>query len=125
MSKVDDTFDFADELVDEWGQMVKLIVNDGNPQYDPETGATTNSTTEYDVKVVITSLDIKEYGGLYQANDVKIILDPVQVGYIYLTEADYFLVPRENAPDEYMKIIEPKTYRGDRPVAYVIIARPQ
>jgi hypothetical protein len=102
MSKVDDTFDFADELVDEWGQMVKLIVNDGNPQYDPETGATTNSTTEYDVKVVISSLDIKEYGGLYQANDVKIILDPVQVGYIYLTEADYFLVPRENAPDEYM-----------------------
>ena len=102
MSKVDDTFDFADELVAEWGQMVKLIVNNGNPQYDPETGATTNSTTEYDVKVVISSLDITELGGLYQANDVKIILDPVQVGYIYLTEADYFIVPRENADDEYM-----------------------
>ena len=125
MSKVDDTFDFADELVDEWGQMVKLIINDGNPSYDPETGATTNQTREYDVKVVITKLDISEYGGLYQANDVKIILDPLQVGYIYLSEADYFLVPRENAPDEYMKIIQPTTYRGDRPVAYVIIARPQ
>jgi hypothetical protein len=125
MSKVDDVFDFADELIDEWGHYVKLIVNNGNPIYDPATGATTNQTQEYNVKVVISKLDISEYGGLYQANDVKIILDPVQVGYIYLSEADYFLVPRENAPDEYMKIIQPTTYRGDRPVAYVIIARPQ
>ena len=125
MSKVDDVFDFADELIDEWGHYVKLIVNNGNTIYDPATGATTNQTQEYNVKVVISKLDISEYGGLYQANDVKIILDPVQVGYIYLTEADYFLVPRENAPDEYMKIIQPTTYRGDRPVAYVIIARPQ
>ena len=125
MSKVDDVFDFADELIDEWGHYVKLITHDGSPVYDPETGATTQAKREYDVKVVITKLDIREYGGLYQANDVKIILDPVQIGYIYLTEADYFLVPRENAPDEMMKIIEPTTYRGDRPVAYVIIARPQ
>ena len=125
MSKVDDVFDFADELIDEWGHYVKLIVNNGNTIYDPATGATTNQTQEYNVKVVISKLDISEYGGLYQANDVKIILDPVQVGYIYLTEADYFLVQRENAPDEYMKIIQPTTYRGDRPVAYVIIARPQ
>ena len=125
MSKVDDVFDFADELIAEWGQTVTLVINDGNPQYDPETGATTNSTTQLSVKVVISKLDIKEYGGLYQQNDVKIILDPVQIGYRYLTEADYFIVPRDTAPDEVMKIIEPKTYRGDRPVAYVIIARPQ
>ena len=125
MSKVDDVFDFADELIAEWGQTVTLVINDGNPQYDPETGATTNSTTQLSVKVVISKLDIKEYGGLYQQNDVKIILDPVQIDYRYLTEADYFIVPRDTAPDEVMKIIEPKTYRGDRPVAYVIIARPQ
>ena len=49
----------------------------------------------------------------------------MQIGYRYLTEADYFIVPRDTAPDEVMKIIKPTTYRGDRPVAYVIIARPQ
>ena len=125
MSKVDDVFDFADELIAEWGQTVTLVINDGNPQYDPETGATANSTTQLSVKVVISKLDIKEYGGLYQQDDVKIILDPVQIGYRYLTEADYFIVPRDTAPDEVMKIIKPTTYRGDRPVAYVIIARPQ
>ena len=96
-----------------------------NSVYDPETGATTETETRQQVKVVISKLDISEYGGLYQQNDVKIILDPVQVNYIYITDQDYFLVPRENAPDEMMKVIEPVTYRGDRPVAYVIIARPQ
>ena len=124
MSKVDDVFDFADELIDEWGHYVTFVRKE-NSVYDPETGATTETETRKQVKVVISKLDISEFGGLYQKNDVKIILDPVQIGYIYLTEADYFLVPRENAPDEMMKIIEPTTYRGDRPVAYVIIARPQ
>ena len=64
-------------------------------------------------------------GGLYQANDVKIIFDPKQVGDIYITEADYFVVPRDTAPNQTMKIIEPTTYRGEKPVLYVVIARPQ
>jgi len=124
MSKVDDVFDFADELVDEWGQQIQFIVK-GTPSYDINTGETTEQLTTYNIKAVITKLDQSEIGGLYQANDVKIIFDPVQVGYIYPTEADYFIVPRETAPDESMKIIQCNTYRGDRPVAYVIIARPQ
>ena len=124
MSKVDDVFDFADELIDEWGQMVTFIRKEGST-YDRESGIVSENETRYEVKAVITKLDIREYDGLYQANDVKIIIDPVQLNYIYITTEDYFLVPRENAPDEYMKIIRPVTYRGDRPVAYVIIARPQ
>ena len=124
MSKVDDVFDFADELIAEWGQVVTFVRKEDSV-YDPETGSTTQTETSQSVKVVITKLDIAEYGGLYQKNDVKIILDPVQVNYIYITEQDYFLVPRDGAPDELMKVIEPTTYRGDKPVAYVIIARPQ
>ena len=124
MSKVDTTFDFADELIAEWGQPAQLITK-GNPTYDINTGETVENEIVYNVKVVITSLNITETGGLYQANDVKILLDPVQINYIYLTEADYFLVPRDGAPDQYMKIIEPKTYRGDKPVFYNIVARPQ
>ena len=124
MSKVDDVFDFADELIDEWGQMV-TFVRKQDSVYDRESGIVSETETRYEVKAVITKLDIREYDGLYQANDVKIIIDPVQLNYIYITTEDYFLVPRENEPDEYMKIIRPVTYRGDRPVAYVIIARPQ
>ena len=124
MSKVDTTFDFADELIAEWGQPAQLITK-GNPTYDINTGETVENEIIYNVKIVISSLDIREARGLYQANDVKILIDPVQINYIYLTEADYFLVPRDGAPDQYMKIIAPKTYRGDKPVFYNIVARPQ
>jgi hypothetical protein len=124
MSKVDTTFNFAAPLIAEWGQPAQLITK-GNPTYDINTGETVENEIIYNVKIVITSLDIRETGGLYQANDVKILIDPVQINYIYLTESDYFLVPRDGAPDQYMKIIEPKTYRGDKPVFYNIVARPQ
>jgi hypothetical protein len=124
MSKVDTTFDFAAPLIAEWGQPAQLITK-GNPTYDINTGETVENEIVYNVNIVITSLDITETGGLYQANDIKILIDPVQINYIYLTEADYFLVPRDGAPDQYMKIIEPKTYRGDKPVFYNIVARPQ
>ena len=111
-------------MIAEWGQPAQLITK-GNPTYDINTGETVENEVVYNVNVVITSLAITETGGLYQANDVKILIDPVQIDYIYLTEADYFLVPRDGAPDQYMKIIEPKTYRGDKPVFYNIVARPQ
>ena len=106
MSKVDDVFDFADELIDEWGHYVTFVRKE-NSVYDPETGATTETETRQQVKVVISKLDISRVRrACTKQNDVKIILDPVQVNYIYITDQDYFLVPRENAPDEMMKVIE-------------------
>lgn len=123
MSKVDTTFDFADELVLEWGQDA-VFVQKGTPTYDINTGETTEVETRTNVKIVITKLDITELGGLYQENDVKIIIDPVQLKYIYITTADYFEVPTAGTT-QVMKIITPTTYRGDNPVGYVIIARPQ
>lgn len=123
MSKVDTTFDFANSLVLEWGQDAVFVRREGSV-YDPETGQVTQTETRIDVKIVISSLDISETGGLYQQNDVKIIIDPVQLNYIYVTEQDYFEVPKAGGT-EVMKVVDPKTYRGDNPVGYVIIARPQ
>lgn len=123
MSKVDDVFDFADELVAEWGSPA-VFVRRENSVYDPNTGQVTQTETRTNVNVVISSLDITEDNGLYQANDVKLIIDPVQLNYIYITEQDYFELPKAGGT-EIMKVVDPKTYRGERPVAYVIIARPQ
>ena len=123
MSKVDDTFDFANSLVMEWGQDAVFIRREGST-YDPVAGTVSQTETRTNVKIVISNLDITETGGLYQENDVKIIIDPVQLNYIYITEQDYFEVPK-GAGKEIMKVVDPKTYRGDNPVGYVIIARPQ
>ena len=123
MSKVDETFDFANSMVLEWGQDAVFVRKTGSV-YDPNTGEVTQNEQRIDVKIVITNLDIQETGGLYQVNDVKIVLDPVQVNYIYITEQDYFEVPSAFGVNV-MKVINPTTYRGDNPVGYVIIARPQ
>ena len=123
MSKVDDTFDFANSMVLEWGQDA-VFVRKTNSVYDPNTGEVTQSEQRINVKIVISNLDIQETGGLYQVNDVKIVLDPVQVNYIFITEQDYFEVPYDGGVNV-MKVINPTTYRGDKPVGYVIIARPQ
>ena len=123
MSKVDQTFDFANSLVLEWGQDA-VFVRKTDSTYDSTTGTVTQTEDRINVKIVISNLDIQETGGLYQVNDVKIVIDPVQLNYIYITEQDYFEVPKAGGT-EVMKVVDPKTYRGDNPVGYVIIARPQ
>ena len=123
MSKVDDTFDFANSMVLEWGQDAVFVRKTGSV-YDPNTGEVTQNEDRINVKIVISNLDIQEASGLYQVNDVKIVLDPVQVNYIFITEQDYFEVPYDGGVNV-MKVINPVTYRGDKPVGYVIIARPQ
>ena len=123
MSKVDDTFDFANSLVMEWGQDAVFVRKTGST-YDPATGEVTQNEVRTNVKIVISNLDIQETSGLYQVNGVKIILDPVQINYIYITEQDYFEVPNAFGTNV-MKVVNPVTYRGDNPVGYVIIARPQ
>ena len=117
MSKVDDVFNFADELVAD-DQTVTFVRK--RSTYDPETGTTVETVTETS-QSGHHQTNISEYGGLYQQNDVKIIIDPVQLNYIYITTEDYFIVPRDGADDEYMKVIEPTTGKS----GYVIIARPQ
>ena len=123
MSKVDDTFDFANSLVLEWGQDA-VFVRKTNSVYDPSTGEVSQTEERINVKIVISNLDIQEASGLYQVNDVKIVLDPVQIDYIFITEQDYFEVPYDGGKNV-MKVVNPVTYRGDKPVGYVIIARPQ
>ena len=101
-----------------------VFVRKTGSTYDPNTGEVTQNEVRTNVKIVISNLDIQETSGLYQVNDVKIILDPVQVNYIYITEQDYFEVPNAFGTNV-MKVVNPVTYRGDNPVGYVIIARPQ
>ena len=123
MSKVDETFDFANSLVLEWGQDA-VFVRKTNSVYDADTGEVSQTEVRTNVKIVISNLDIQEASGLYQVNDVKIVLDPVQIDYIFITEQDYFEVPYDGGKNV-MKVVNPVTYRGDKPVGYVIIARPQ
>lgn len=124
MSKVDTLFGpIAPPLIQQWGQPAVFVRTTGST-YDPTTGAVTPAEVRTNVLIVITKLDITEKDGLYQANDVKILIDPLQIGNNYVTTDDWFEVPTAGAT-QIMKVIEPRTYRGENPVFFVIIARPQ
>lgn len=124
MSLVDDTFGpIPGPLIAKWGQPA-VFVQQTSASYDPQTGAVTPTETRTDVKIVITRIDVEEYNGLYQASDVKIMIDPGQIADAYVSTDDWFEVPTAGGT-QIMKVIEPRTYRGENPVFFIIIARPQ
>jgi hypothetical protein len=124
MSKVDEVFGpIPGPLIQEWGT-AGVFIKAGTSTYDPVTGVVTPSETRYDVKVVICELDISEDAGLYQKDDVKLLIDPGQIGGSYISTSDYFEIQKAGVTQT-MKVVDPRTYRGTSPVFFVVIARPQ
>jgi len=124
MSKVDEVFGpIPGPLIQEWG-MDAVFVKAGASTYNEATGIVDQAETRFDVKVVVTELDIAEEGGLYQKDDVKILIDPGQIDGLYIGASDHFEIQR-NGAIQIMKVIDPRTYRGDNPVFFVVTARPQ
>ena len=124
MSLVDDTFGpIPGPLIAKWGQPAVFVQQTGST-YDPVTGTVTPTQTRTNVQIVITRIDVEEVQGLYQASDVKVMIDPGQIGGAYVEVDDWFEVPTAGGT-QVMKVIEPRTYRGENPVFFIIIARPQ
>jgi hypothetical protein len=101
-----------------------VFIRDVASAYDTTTGDVIRDEVRIPLKAVITKLTPKEYQGLYQKNDVKIIPDPTLLGEEPITESDWFEYP-ENGKIIRAKVVESRWYRGDKPVAFIVIARPQ
>ena len=125
MSKVDDVFGvIPGPLIQEWGFDATFVTSGAPGDYDPATGTVDDTSTRTPVKVVITKINPEEYQGLYQATDVKIFIDPAQIGGHYITTADSFEYQQAGATI-HAKVINPVTFRGDNPVLFACVARPQ
>lgn len=124
MSKVDDVFaSIAPALVNEWGHEITFIrTRRGN--YDKDTGRIIPDEQRTRLKAVITKLKPQELQGVLQATDVKIIPDPTPLGDEPISETDFFEY-LENGERVRAKVIQVNWYRGERPVAFVCMARPQ
>jgi hypothetical protein len=125
MSRVDATFGtLAPRLVSAWTMNGVVFVRNKSDVYDTDTGAITTVEERIPLKAVITKLSPKEYQGIYQAQDVKVIPDPTLIGDEPITQSDWFEYP-ENGKTIRAKVIDARQYRGDSPVAFICIARPQ
>lgn len=125
MSKADDVFGpLAGPLVKEWGSPC-TFVHTGNPgTYDPATGKVTTPEITYSVKAVMLELEPQESNGLYQETDFMLILDPGQINDHYITTADKFIVPFPGG-DKTCKVINVTAYRGEKPISFECVVRPQ
>ena len=125
MSKADDVFGpLAGPLVQEWGSSCQYIRVADPGTYDPATGEVSNTETTFSIKAVLLELEPQEYEGVFQQSDFKLIVDPGQVGGGYITTSDRFVVPFPSG-DKNCKVIDVVTYRGDKPINFEVIVRPQ
>ena len=125
MSKADEVFGpLAGPMVAEWGSSCKYIRVTDPGTYDPATGLVSSTETVFNVKAVMLELEPVEYSGVFQQSDFKLIIDPGQVGGGYITTSDRFVVPFPSG-DKNCKVIDVVTYRGDNPISFEVVVRPQ
>ena len=125
MSKADAVFGpLAGPMVAEWGSFCQYIRVSDPGTYDPLTGQVASTETVYNVKAVMLELEPVEYEGVFQQSDFKLIIDPGQIGGGYITTADRFVVPFPSG-NKNCKVIDVVTYRGDSPISFEVVVRPQ
>lgn len=125
MSLIDTTFaGIPAPIISKWGHDITYIKTNSSRTYNPTTGAVTGADTNVTLKAVISRVNPREYEGLYQATDLKIIIGNTELGSYYPSELDRLQYIQDGVTRE-AKILNVTSYRGESPILHTIIARPQ
>lgn len=124
MSLTDDTFALIPApLIEKWGSTITYLAS-GTDTYNTSTGTIRTSDTTSTFKALITAVNPKEYDGLYQVQDLKVIIPASYLPSYYPTIRDRIQYSEAGTTRE-ARIIDIKSYRGDNPIMHVLIVRPQ
>jgi hypothetical protein len=125
MSQIDSTFaGIPAPILAKWGHTITYIKTNPARSYNPTTGAITGADTNVSLKAVISRVNPREYEGLYQATDIKVIMGTEELGSYYPSELDRIQYQQDGVTRE-AKIITVTSYRGESPILHTVIARPQ
>ena len=125
MSQIDSTFaGIPGPILAKWGHTITYIKTNPARSYNPTTGAITGTDTNVSLKAVISRVNPREYEGLYQATDIKVIMGTEELGSYYPSELDRIQYQQDGVTRE-AKIITVTSYRGESPILHTVIARPQ
>lgn len=125
MSQIDSTFaGIPAPILAKWGHTITYIKTNPARSYNPTTGAISGSDTNVSLKAVISRVNPREYEGLYQATDIKVIMGTEELGSYYPSELDRIQYQQDGVTRE-AKIITVTSYRGESPILHTVIARPQ
>ena len=125
MARIDDIFSgITKTVMTDWGQDITYIKTSTPSTYNPVTGAVFQSETEVTVRAVITNINPKEYDGLYQTTDLKILFGADELGDYYPTQADRIQYTQASETRE-AKLVDIVSQRGTNAILHTVIARPQ
>ena len=125
MALIDDVFGgIPARVLADWGRNITYIKVNLPSVYNPTTGTIPQSETTVTVKAVITNVNPREYDGLYQTTDLKVMFGAAELGDYYPTQADKIQYTQAGETRE-AKLINIVTERGDKAIFHTAIARPQ
>lgn len=125
MARIDDIFSgITKTVMTDWGQDITYIKTSTPSTYNPVTGAVFQSETEVTVRAVITNINPKEYDGLYQTTDLKVLFGADELGDYYPTQADRIQYTQASETRE-AKLVDIVSQRGTNAILHTVIARPQ
>ena len=125
MALIDDVFGaIPAQIMADWGRDITYIKVTLPSTYNPTTGTITQTETTVTVKAVITNVNPREYDGLYQTTDLKVMFGAAELGDYYPTQADKIQYTQAGETRE-AKLINIVTERGDKAIFHTAIARPQ
>jgi hypothetical protein len=125
MSQVDTVFNaLPGPLLQQWGQDVTYIKFSATDTYVPSRGEVLNTSTRTTVRVLVTQLKPEEFDSTYQTTDVKMLLGNAELG-TYTPSIRDQIEYTDNGTLRTGRIINVKTYKGERPIMHTLIVRPQ
>lgn len=125
MALIDDVFKpIPTSVLADWGQSITYIKTVTPRTYDPSDGSVSGADTTVSVQGFIESISSRESDGLYQSTDLRVTIGAAELDGYYPTQADRIQYTQDGATRE-AKILNVKTYRGDKPVMHVLVVRPQ
>jgi hypothetical protein len=125
MSRVDTTFaSIPGPLLRDWGQDVTYVKAGYSTTYNPQTGGVLAAETRLTVRVLITQLKPEEFDSTYQTTDVKMLLGNSELEE-YVPSVRDTIEYEQNGTTRTGRIINVKTFRGERPVLHALVVRPQ
>jgi hypothetical protein len=124
VSLVDSIFSpLAPLLINQFGSSLTFIRR-ADGVYNDTTGVITSAEQRYNIKAVFESLRADEIGGIYQATDVRIFFDPTAIGGGVVTTEDRVEYSRAGQTVT-AKVVNPTEYRGDSPILFDVVVRPE
>jgi hypothetical protein len=125
MSQVDTVFNaLPGPLLQQWGQDVTYIKFSATDTYVPSRGEVLNTSTRTTVRVLVTQLRPEEFDSTYQTTDVKMLVGNSELG-TYTPSIRDQIEYTDNGTLRTGRIINVKTYKGERPIMHTLIVRPQ